>query len=99
MDNNFDNIQMPQINLKEYETIECDQCGNVAFIPGMILKVIPGVVLGTGAKSKMVPDNILICSKCGAIFKKDREYYDLTDDGKVKKEDKKEETNTNLILN
>lgn len=93
----LDNIQMPQVNLKDYKTVECDKCGNVAFIPAMILKIVPGAILGSAGKNKLIPDNVLVCSKCGTIFKKDREYYDLTDDGKLKP--KTEENKNNIILN
>jgi len=78
----FANLQMPQIDPKEYESITCDKCGNVAFMPAMILKIIPGLLLGTGAENRILPDQILVCSKCGTVIKKDREYYNLDIDGK-----------------
>ena len=97
--NNLENMQMPQLNLKEYETIQCDKCGNVAFTPAMILKVVPGIVIGTGSQNKILPDNILVCSKCGTIFKRDREYYDLDEDGKPnKKEEKPVENKSSIII-
>lgn len=92
------NMQMPQLNLKEYDTIECDKCGNVAFIPAMILKVVPGIVIGTGSQNKILPDNVLVCSKCGTILKKDREYYDLTDDNKVKNKKEDKSSKSDLII-
>ena len=92
------NMQMPQLNLKEYDTIECDKCGNVAFIPAMILKIVPGIVIGTGSQNKILPDNVLICSKCGTILKKDREYYDLTDDNKVKNKKENKSSKSDLII-
>ena len=90
--------QMPQLDPKDYESIECDQCGNVAFMPAMILKKVPGVIFGSSNKTQLVPDQILVCAKCGTILKKDREYYNLTDDGKQQKEDKKEEPKSSIII-
>lgn len=91
------NFAMPQIDPTEYESLCCDKCGNVAFTTAMIIKKIPGVLLGSPNKTQLMPDQILVCSKCGTILKKDREYYKLTDDGKdtVKDNDKNE---TNLII-
>jgi len=82
--------QMPQIDPKDYESLECDQCGNVAFMPAMILKKIPGAVIGSHNKFQLVPDQILVCSKCGTVLKKDREYHNLSDDGKQLKNSKEQ---------
>lgn len=91
------NFAMPQIDPTEYPSLCCDKCGNVAFTTAIIIKKIPGVLLGSSNKTQLMPDQILVCSKCGAILKKDREYYKLTDDGKdtIKDNDKNE---TNLII-
>ena len=85
------NFQMPQIDLTEYPSLKCDKCGNVAFTPAMIIKKIPGVLMGNASKTQLMPDQILVCSKCGTILKKDREYYKLNDDGtEPEKPEKKE---------
>ena len=85
------NFQMPQIEPSEYPSMKCDKCGNVAFVPSIIIKMIPGVLLGSPNKTQLMPDQILTCSKCGTILKKDREYYKLNDDGT---EDEKKPTET-----
>lgn len=85
------NFQMPKIDPINYPSIACDKCGNVAFTPAMIIKMIPGVLLGSSSKTQLMPDQILVCSKCGTILKKDREYYKLNDDGtEPEKPEKKE---------
>lgn len=93
------NMQMPQIDPTEYPSLSCDKCGSVAFTTAMIIKKIPGVLLGSSNKTQLMPDQILVCSKCGTILKKDREYYKLTDDGKdTVIEKNKNVTSSGLIL-
>ena len=89
---------MPQIDPTKYPSLACDKCGNVAFTTAMIIKKIPGVLLGNASKTQLMPDQILVCSKCGTILKKDREYYKLTDDGHDTVEEK-QEPKSNLIIN
>lgn len=91
------NFQMPQIDLTEYPSLKCDKCGNVAFTPAMIIKKIPGVLLGNASKTQLMPDQILVCSKCGTILKKDRDYYKLTDDGKDTVKEKQESASGIII--
>lgn len=92
------NLQMPQIEPSDYPSLCCDKCGNVAFTTSIIIKKIPGVLLGSPNKIQLMPDQILVCSKCGTILKKDREYYKLTDDGKDTVEDKTDNLETNLLI-
>ena len=92
------NFNMPQIEPSEYPSLVCDKCGNVAFTAAMIIKKIPGVLLGSPNKIQLMPDQILVCSKCGTILKKDREYYKLTDDGKDTVQEKKETTQGGIII-
>ena len=91
------NFQMPQIDPSEYPSLKCDKCGNVAFTTAMIIKKIPGVLLGSANKTQLMPDQILVCSKCGTILKKDREYYKLTDDGQDTVEEKQEPESSLII--
>lgn len=91
------NFQMPQVEPADYPSLACDKCGNVAFTPAMIIKKVPGVLIGSPNKIQLMPDQILVCSKCGTILKKDREYYKLTDDGKDTIKEK-EEPQSNLII-
>ena len=91
------NFQMPQVDPTEYPSLCCDKCGNVAFTTAMIIKKIPGVLLGSPNKTQLMPDQILVCSKCGTILKKDREYYKLTDDGHDTVEEKKDPESSLII--
>ena len=91
------NFNLPQIEPAEYPSLKCDKCGNVAFTPAMIIKMIPGVLLGSKNKTQLMPDQILVCSKCGTILKKDRKYYKLNDDG-TEPEKKATDTTSGLII-
>ena len=91
------NFNLPQIDPTEYPSLCCDKCGNVAFTTAMIIKKIPGVMLGSPNKTQLMPDQILVCAKCGTILKKDREYYKLTDDGKDTIEEKKDPESSLII--
>ena len=91
------NFNLPQIEPTDYPSLACDKCGNVAFTPAMIIKMIPGVLLGSSSKTQLVPDQILVCSKCGTILKKDREYYKLNDDG-TEPQKTSDEQKSNIVI-
>ena len=90
-------FKMPQLNPQDYETITCDMCGNAAFYPAMIIKKVPGVMFGSANKYQLVPDQILVCAKCGTILKKDRQYYNLSNEG-IPQQEKKEEKQSSIIV-
>jgi len=89
-------FKMPQLDPKDYDSLECDKCGCVAFMPAMIIKKVPGAAFGSAHKTQLVPDQILVCAKCGTILKKDREYYNLSDDNK--QNPKTEENKSSIII-
>lgn len=92
------NFNMPQINPAEYPSLKCDKCGCVAFNQSIIMKKIPGVLLGSSSKYQLLPDYIMTCAKCGTILKKDREYYKLNDDNTENEENYKDDTTSGLII-
>ena len=100
--NENNSFNMPQFNPNDYPSLECDKCGCVAFMPGVIIKKIPGVLVGSTHKIQLMPDQILVCTNCGTILKKDREYYKINDDGtedKTKfKSEPEEEKKSNIII-
>ena len=36
----------PKVNPFEYDTIKCDECGSENFIPLMLFRKIPGILVG-----------------------------------------------------
>ncbi len=77
-------LGMSAPDLTEYPVLECDKCGGVAFIPAMAIRRVPGIVLGIGDKNQLIPEQILVCAKCGEVFKKDRIYLGLEEKEETK---------------
>jgi uncharacterized Zn finger protein len=71
---------MPAVDPRNYETIKCDKCGSIQFVNQYVLKKVSGMELGQGAKPMMLPLNILVCAKCGAILADDIKGYKLEKD-------------------
>ena len=93
---------MPTVDPRNYETIKCDKCGSIQFVNQYVLKRVSGMELGQGAKPMMVPLNILVCAKCGAILADDIKGYNLERDlgllDENQEEVKQEETKKDGIL-
>ena len=91
MDKDIFKGNMPNVNPFEYPSEQC-QCGNEVFIPGVIFKKIPGMVLGQGSEPVQVPLKVFCCSKCGELSPYDKETLEEAE--KIKDAANK----TNLIL-
>ena len=61
------------VNPLDYPSVVCPECGCQTFVPAMIFKRIPGVVLGTGSEEQQMAVKVFICSKCGELSPKDKE--------------------------
>ena len=72
------NVQGTPVNVNplDYPSVVCLECGCQTFVPAMIFKRIPGIVLGTGSGEELAPIKVFICSKCGALSPKDREILE-----------------------
>ena len=66
----------PQINPFAYPSEVCPECQNEVFVPGVILKKVPGILLGAGEETVSVPIKVAVCSKCGTLSESDRKRYD-----------------------
>ena len=62
--------------------------------PKYVLKRVSGMELGQGAKSMMVPLNVLVCADCGNILEDDIKGYKLEKD----LETETKNNNGNLII-
>ena len=85
---------VPNINPLDYPTEVCSACGNQVFIPGVIFKKIPGILMGQGSETVQIPLKVFCCSKCGELSPYDKETLEEHDNVKEKSEVKK----TNLII-
>lgn len=84
----------PVVNPLKYPSVTCDNCGGELFEEKLILKKIPGVVVGNGTEDVNYPVPVLVCSKCGTI---EKSYRDLLEKGKKYQEENKQNTG-GLIL-
>ena len=71
------NIGGPKVDPRDYPSIKCDKCGGIVFKNAVVLKEIPGSVVGQGGEPVVLPLQIFVCNKCGAILKSDIEAYKL----------------------
>lgn len=66
---------IPTPNIFSYPSEKCDECGHEVFVPGLIFKLVPGVMLGQGASTVPYPIKVACCAKCGALSPLDKKMY------------------------
>lgn len=88
------NISSPEkVNPFEYPTLKCE-CGNETFVPAIIFKQVPGILLGNAEEKTVdIPIKVFICSKCGKISPTDEKILKETEEKAAKAVSK-----SNLIL-
>ena len=74
------NIGGPKIDPRDYKTVKCHKCGGIIFRSGVVLKEIPGAVVGQGGEPVVVPLQVLVCDKCNEILESDVKGYKLEKD-------------------
>ena len=60
------NQQQIPVNLKEAEDILCSECGNIYFVPVVLMKKVSALLSPTG-KEIMVPVQTFQCASCGHV--------------------------------
>tara|TARA_B100002019_G_scaffold223929_1_gene196842 strand:+ start:2767 stop:3039 length:273 start_codon:yes stop_codon:yes gene_type:complete len=60
--------QQVKVDLSQAETMKCEDCGNVVFIKGTVLKRLSALVSPTGQEA-IVPIEIFSCGNCGKVPK------------------------------
>ena len=68
-----------QVDLREADTIKCDDCGNYLFITSHILKRLSAIVSPTGEEA-LIPVQVYSCGYCGKVPKKLLEGTGLEED-------------------
>lgn len=96
-------LSKPSIDPRDYKTIKCSNCGSITFIPGSVIKEIPGSAVGQAGEPVLFPLNVYICSECHKIIDFDIKAYklekDLENEKDLKnKEEIKTEKTSSLIL-
>lgn len=83
----------PQIDPRDYPSTKCHKCGGIFFDKKLIIKKIPGTVVGHAGQTMPVPLDIYVCAKCGEPLLEDVKMYKLE-----KELDDTTKENGNLIL-
>ena len=55
-----------KVDLRETETIKCNECNNYLFIVSFVLKKLSAIVSPTGQES-MIPVQVYSCGNCGKV--------------------------------
>ena len=55
-----------QVDLREADTIKCDDCGNYLFLTSFILKRLSAIVSPSGEEA-LVPVQVYSCGDCGKV--------------------------------
>lgn len=65
------------LNPFEYPAMKCSSCGNTTFVPAMMFREVPGMLVGQAdAKTVDVPIKVFICAKCHELSPTDKEMID-----------------------
>lgn len=94
-------MQAPKINPFDFPTVKCSSCGNETFVPAMMFRRIPGVVVGRADQNTVdFPLKVFICSKCGALSPADKELIEAAENGQSDNESevKTEKPKSKLII-
>ena len=71
------NIGGPKVDPRDYPLVKCHKCGSILFRSAVVLKEIPGTIIGHGAEPVIVPLQVLVCDKCGEILESYVKAYKL----------------------
>ena len=55
-----------QVDLRDADTIKCDDCDNFVFIGGFVLKRLSAIVSPTGEEA-LIPVQVYSCGNCGKV--------------------------------
>ena len=55
-----------QVDLRDADTIKCDDCDNFVFIGGFVLKRLSAIVSPSGEEA-LVPVQVYSCGDCGKV--------------------------------
>lgn len=89
------NANMPAVNPLDYPSEVCPNCGCEIFVPGIIFKKVPGVLIGQGTDTTQVPLKVFVCAKCHELSPYDKK---VIEDRKSMKDKNKDVNKSNLII-
>jgi len=86
-------LTRPQLDPTEYPNSTCE-CGCIVWNQAVILKEVPGSLIGKAGETVSLPLTVFVCNKCGKIHPEDIKAYRLTE----KQEQPKTEQTGTLIV-
>lgn len=82
----MEQINGPQFNPFDYPDEVCSECGHNVFVPGVVFKKVPGILVGDGTREYVpIPLKVAVCQKCGAMSPSDKKTFDEAEKNKEKK--------------
>ena len=75
-----------KVDLKQADTVKCDDCGNYLFITGHVIKRLSPIISPTGQEA-LIPVQVYSCGNCGKVPKMFLEGSGLGDEINKPKED------------
>ena len=61
-------LETPKVNLRDCETLKCENCGSIYFKEAVYLKRVPALMTGS-REDTIVPFPIHMCIKCDHVNK------------------------------
>ena len=75
-----------KVDLKQADTVKCDDCGNYLFITAHVIKRLSAIISPTGQEA-LIPVQVYSCGNCGTVPKMFLEGSGLGDEINKPKED------------
>ena len=75
-----------KVDLKQADTVKCDDCGNYLFITAHVIKRLSPIISPTGQEA-LIPVQVYSCGNCGKVPKMFLEGSGLGDEINKPKED------------
>ncbi len=73
-------VATPNITPLDYPTVACTKCGHKLFQPRIVIKEIPGTLVGNGVTPVPYPLQVMVCANCGKVMEQDVKLYKLEKD-------------------
>lgn len=67
----------PKVDPRDYPSVKCKKCGSILFDQKIVIKKVPGAIVGQAGKTMPVPLDIYVCAKCGTPLEEDVKAYKL----------------------
>ena len=93
----FNGMSVPAVDPFSYPSEICSECGSEVCVAGVIMKKVPGVLVGEGGVEFIpVPIKVGVCAKCGTLSPSDKKKYE--EETKKAKEVEKTKTNSSGLI-